>query len=414
MRLELINTGTELLLGSTLNTHLAWLGRELLALGLRIDRQIAIPDGAVIRDALAESAGRADVVIVTGGLGPTSDDITRELTAAWLGLPLESDPDVSAWITAWLAERGRPFTEAAARQSMVPRGASVLPNPQGTAPGLYVPPLPLPDAPDRRSPHLFLLPGPPRELHPMVRDHVLPRLAALAPPAPAMRDLHLNGIGETQVAEALEADLLALGLPEIGYCARAGEVVLRVFGSPAQLAAAETMVAAAFPQHYFSRGESMEEVVVDLLSRLGQWVSVAESCTGGLVAHRLTNVPGASAVLDRSFVTYANAAKSEVLGVPPDLIAAHGAVSQEVAAAMAAGCLAAARSHHALALTGIAGPSGGSPEKPVGTVWVALASRDAGPPVTQRHTFRTDRATFKQLASQAALDLLRRRLIRMI
>jgi len=414
MRLELINTGTELLLGSTVNTHLSWLGQELLPLGLRIGRQVCIPDGDVIREALRETAGRADVVLVTGGLGPTSDDITREVTAEWLGLPLEEDAGVKAWITAYMAERGRPLSEAARRQAMVPRGAEVLANPAGTAPGLYVPPMAVPGT-GMKSPHLFLLPGPPRELKPMVRDQVLPRLAAMVGPALGMRNFHLAGLGETQVAEAVEEILTEMGIPEIGYCARAGEVIVRVFGTPEQLAAAEMLMAGTFPAQFFSsKDEELEQVVVGLLAKLGQWVSVAESCTGGLVAHRLTNVPGASGVVDRTFVTYANRAKSEVLGVPAELIAAHGAVSRETAAAMAAGCLAASGADHALALTGIAGPGGGTEAKPVGTVFVALASKGGGEPVVTQHLFRVERATFKQLASQAALDLLRRRLIRMI
>ncbi len=414
MRLELINTGTELLLGSTVNTHLSWLGQEMLPLGLRIGRQVCIPDGDVIREALRETAGRADVVLVTGGLGPTSDDITREVTAEWLGLPLEEDAGVKAWITAYMAERGRPLSEAAKRQAMVPRGAEVLANPAGTAPGLYVPPMAVPGT-GMKSPHLFLLPGPPRELKPMVRDQVLPRLAAMVGPALGMRNFHLAGLGETQVAEAVEGVLTGMGIPEIGYCARAGEVIVRVFGTPEQLAAAEMLMAGTFPAQFFSsKDEELEQVVVGLLAKLGQWVSVAESCTGGLVAHRLTNVPGASAVVDRTFVTYANRAKSEVLGVPEELIAACGAVSRETAAAMAVGCLAASGADHALALTGIAGPGGGTEAKPVGTVFVALASKGGGEPVVGQHLFRVERETFKRMASQAALDLLRRRLIRMI
>ena len=414
MRLELINTGTELLLGSTVNTHLSWLGQEMLPLGLRIGRQVCIPDGDVIREALRETAGRAEVVLVTGGLGPTSDDITREVTAEWLGLPLEEDAGVKAWITAYMAERGRPLSEAAKRQAMVPRGAEVLANPAGTAPGLYVPPMAVPGT-GMKSPHLFLLPGPPRELKPMVRDQVLPRLAAMVGPALGMRNFHLAGLGETQVAEAVEGVLTGMGIPEIGYCARAGEVIVRVFGTPEQLAAAEMLMAGTFPAQFFSsKDEELEQVVVGLLAKLGQWVSVAESCTGGLVAHRLTNVPGASAVVDRTFVTYANRAKSEVLGVPAELIAACGAVSRETAAAMAVGCLAASGADHALALTGIAGPGGGTEAKPVGTVFVALVSKGGGEPVVGQHLFRVERETFKRMASQAALDLLRRRLIRMI
>jgi nicotinamide-nucleotide amidase len=249
----------------------------------------------------------------------------------------------------------------------------------------------------------------------MVRDQVLPRLAAMVGPALGMRNFHLAGLGETQVAEAVEGVLTGMGIPEIGYCARAGEVIVRVFGTPEQLAAAEMLMAGTFPAQFFSsKDEELEQVVVGLLAKLGQWVSVAESCTGGLVAHRLTNVPGASAVVDRTFVTYANRAKSEVLGVREELIAAYGAVSRETAVAMAVGCLAASGADHALALTGIAGPGGGTEAKPVGTVFVALASKGGGEPVVGQHLFRVERETFKRMASQAALDLLRRRLIRMI
>ena len=418
MRLEVINTGTELLLGNTLNTHLAFLGEALLPLGLRIARQLTIPDGAIIAQAVQETVGRADIVIVTGGLGLTSDDITRELIADLLGLPLLLDPAVVAAIEAHLYHRKRQMSLATQRQAMVPSGATVLPNACGTAPGLYFPPLPLPSASHTLSPHLILLPGPPRELHPMVREPVLPLLHTLCRGRTTireMRNFRLANLGESQVAAALENPILSLGEVELGYCARPGEVIVRVLGSPAQLAAAEAIICAAFPAHYFSSADHpLEFTVVDLLARLGQSVATAESCTGGLLAHRLTNVPGASAVFPQGLVTYANQAKTDLLGVPPTLLAARGAVSSEVCAAMAHGALLAAATDHALAVTGIAGPSGGSPDKPVGTVFVGLASRGHADPLVERFLFPVERETFKQLASQAALDLLRRRLIRLI
>ena len=417
MRLELINTGTELLLGSTINTHLSWLGENLFPLGLRIARQLAIPDGTIIKDALLETVGRADIVIVTGGLGPTSDDITRELTAELLGLPLHEDAQVLAHIQAYLASRKREMNPHTHRQVMVPDGATVLHNKFGTAPGLYFAPRAVVAAGGAMSPHIILLPGPPRELKPMFTDQVVPILKSItgATTARSMGNFKLSGLGETQVSTTVEEPLLSLGDIELGYCARPGEVIVRVIGTREQLAAAETIIAAAFPENYFTAEDvPIEHVVVDILSRMGQTISLAESCTGGCVAHRLTNVPGASSVLNRAFVTYANDAKTDLLGVPSALLAAHGAVSREVAAAMATGCLTASKADHALALTGIAGPGGGSAEKPVGTVFIALASKARPEPVVEQHVFRMEREGFKNMAAQTALDLLRRRLSRML
>jgi nicotinamide-nucleotide amidase len=418
MRLELINTGTELLLGSTINTHLSWLGENLFPLGLRIERQLAIPDGDIIRQALLETVGRAEVVIVTGGLGPTSDDITREITAALLGLPLEEHAEIYEHIRRYLTTRKREMNPHTRRQAMVPAGATILNNSYGTAPGLYFPPLPVAEASGKLSPHLILLPGPPRELMPMFTDQVVPILRKITGHSSknvAMKGFKLSGLGETQVSTTVEEPILSLGDVELGYCARPGEVIVRVIGTPEQLAKSEAIIAAAFPEQYFTAEDlALENVVVDLLTKLGETVSAAESCTGGCVAHRITNVPGASNVLNRSFVTYANDAKTALVGVPEALLAAHGAVSREVAAAMASGCLSVSGADHALALTGIAGPGGGSEKKPVGTVYLALASKKHPEPVVEHHLFRMEREGFKNMAAQMALDLLRRRLSRMI
>ena len=418
MRLEVINTGTELLLGNTVNTHLAFLGEQLLPLGLRIGRQLTIPDGDIIGEAVRETVGRADIVIVTGGLGPTSDDMTRELIAELLGLPLELNTAVEDAIKALLWQRKREMNDATRRQAMVPAGATLLMNAFGTAPGLSLPPGPVVSAGGAHSPHLILLPGPPRELHPMVRQTMVPLLRTMCQGRTVireMRNFRLANMGESQVAAMVEDSIMSLGDVELGYCARAGEVIVRVLGTPAQLAASESIISAAFPAHYFTAGDHpLEFVVVDLLSRMGRTVATAESCTGGFIAHRLTNVPGSSAVFPRGFVTYANEAKTDLLGVPPDLIGVRGAVSAEVCGAMAHGCLHAAGTDYALAVTGIAGPGGGCGEKPVGTVFVALASKGMEEPLVERFLFKVERETFKQLTAQAALDLLRRRLSRII
>lgn len=418
MRLEVINTGSELLLGSTVNTHVGFLGEALLPLGLRIARQLAIPDGDIIHEAVLETVGRADIVILTGGLGPTSDDMTRELISGLLDLSLEENPDVIRAIHGILSRRNRELSAETRRQAMVPHGATVLANAWGTAPGLYLPPHPVAAAGGEFSPHLILLPGPPRELYPMVRETVLPLLSKISEGRAVirgMRNFRIANLGESQVAAAVEKPLTSLGAIELGYCARAGEVIVRVLGTPEQLAAAETMVCASFPENYFSCSEfPIEHTVVDLLARMGQTVSTAESCTGGFVAHRITNVPGSSAVLTRGYITYANEAKSEILGVSPETLAAHGVVSAKVCEAMAAGCLAAAGTDHALSLTGIAGPGGGTDSKPVGTVYIGLASRGFPEVAVEHQVYNAERETFKQLASQCALDLLRRRLLRMI
>lgn len=403
MRVEVINTGTELLLGSVLNTHLRFLAEALFPLGLRVNRQVAVPDGPDIRTALLESFARAEIVLVTGGLGPTTDDITREITAELLGLTLIHDEQVMQAIAKRFARRGLTMSARIARQAQRPAEAVVLANDFGTAPGLYV-------AARSGTPHLFLLPGPPRELQPMFEAAAVPILRALVPPREsAMRTWRISGVGESAVEELVGEPLLALGL-ELGYCARPGEVDLRTIGTEARLAQAAGIVEAALAAHIVSPDATpLEGVIVEELTARHATLAIAESCTGGFVAHRITNVPGASAVLLAGYVTYANAAKVAALGVDPQLIDAYGAVSAEVAEAMANGARAAAGATFALATTGIAGPGGGTKEKPVGTVFVALAEEGQATRV-ELHRFPTDRATFKDLTSQAALDLLRRRL----
>lgn len=408
MNVEVINTGTEILLGDVVNSHLAFFGRQLFPLGLRIQRQITVPDGRAIRDALAEAFARAGIVLVTGGLGPTTDDLTREITAELLGLELVHDPVVMAAIEGRFARAGLKITERVRRQAQVPRGAIVLQNPGGTAPGLY-----LKVKNDNAPVHVFLLPGPPRELEPVFNGFVLPILKKLpfAGEAAECRTYRVVGMGESDVEAMVGAQLLAIEGIELGYCARPGEVDVRVIGSRRVIERTETIVRAGLKEHVLPlESRSLEESVVQSLARLGETLAVAESCTGGFLANRVTNVPGASQVFVAGFVTYANEAKTRTLEVDANLIAARGAVSGEVAAAMAEGARKFAGTDHALSTTGIAGPSGGTERKPVGTVFIGLASKHAKT-IVERHQFPTDRETFKWLAAQAALDLLRRDLI---
>ena len=409
MQAEVINTGSELLLGLVTNTHLGYLAGELAPCGISVARQVCVPDGPPIREALAAALDRADLVFITGGLGPTTDDITREAAAELLGLPLLPDEEILSGIRERFARRGLPMADRVARQAMVPVGAEVLPNPNGTAPGLYFPPGVLGS---RRARHLFLLPGPPRELRPMVQDYVLPKLRAILP-ASSMRErriYRLTGIGESQVEERIGQKLEERGDLEVGYCARPSEVDFRLIGPPGPLAQVEPDIRAVLGEWIYSEGESLEAAIVRLLAEKHLTLATAESCTGGSLAGRITNVAGASDVFLAGYVTYANEAKENTLGVPCDLLAAHGAVSEPVAAAMAEGARRVSGAKFALSTTGIAGPGGGTESKPVGTVYLGLAS-EGHPTVVRRCYFPLDRITFKHMTTSAALDLLRRQVL---
>ncbi len=407
MRVVVINTGTEILLGDVLNTHLTFLARAIFPLGLRVDRQLTVPDGSAIADALRENLERAELIFVTGGLGPTTDDITREITAKLFGLDLVADPDLEKTITHRLTSRGIRLTNRILRQAQVPRGATVLANENGSAPGLYLPA----DLGGSGSPHLFLLPGPPRELQPMFEQAALPILERIVGSRLALGccTYRIVGMGESYVEEAVGEDLLTISGLELGYCARMGEVDLRIIGSAETLARADAIVRAKIGASILgTSGEKLETVIVSQMSERHLTLAVAESCTGGFLAHRLTNVPGSSAVFLAGYVTYSNEAKISALGVDPSAIEQDGAVSETVARAMAEGALARTRATFALATTGIAGPGGGTEAKPVGTAYVALAG--GGETIVRHLFFPTDRETFKQLASQMALNLLRERL----
>jgi nicotinamide-nucleotide amidase len=266
--------------------------------------------------------------------------------------------------------------------------------------------------PQIQSPHLFLLPGPPRELQPMFRAFVTPILRSIVP-ASALIERRLYKIadkGESQVEEAIGERVLAIPGVELGYCARPGEVDVRIVGKANAIQQADAIIKSMLGRSIFSTAnETLEEVIVKLLAQRNQTLAVAESCTGGLLANRVTNVPGASGVFLAGYVCYANQAKIGMLNIDPQLIEKHGAVSEQVARALAEQTRARSGSDYALATTGIAGPGGGSPEKPVGTVYIALAA--TGETVAKRFFFPTDRETFKEVATQAALELLRRRLI---
>lgn len=419
MTVELINTGSELLLGRVLNTHQQWLCRRLADEGHIVARQLAIPDDTdSIETAVRECLSRADLVITTGGLGPTGDDLTRERVAAMLGRTLASDAAVAAQIKHFFESRGRTVPTRTFVETLVPSGALVLPNRHGTAPGLALEVLPNPFRPGGERSWLILLPGPPRELRPMFNEEVLPLLRREFPAGHdyQTKTLRTTGMGESLLEEALDGHLkplMARGL-ELGFCAKIGEVEVRLAGrgaaTPALLAEAEAITRSQIGDFIFGVGdELLEDVIVRELTRSTRTLALAESCTGGFISHRITNVPGASSVLMAGFVTYANAAKVAVLRVDPATLAAHGAVSEPVARQMAEGARRVAQTDYALSVTGIAGPTGGSEAKPVGTAFVGLAGPE-GTSVT-RHLNPFDRETFKFATSQQALERLRRKIL---
>ena len=419
MQIEIINIGSELMLGRVLNTHQQWLCRQLTDLGYTVARQLAVADeSAPVQMVMRESLGRADLIIVTGGLGPTSDDLTRDFIAGLLGVELLVNEEALARISHFFTSRQRPMPESTKVQALVPRGALVLMNAHGTAPGLIL--SVLAGKFREKATWIVMLPGPPRELRPMFTNQVVPWLGATLPVENEFvcRTLKTTGLGESRVEESIAPHLKHLtdaGLV-LGYCARVGEVDVRFVaqGSGAQqtVSEAESVTRRLIGDHVFGvDDDELEESVVRLLTERKLTLALAESCTGGFIAHRLTNVPGASAVLWGGVVSYANEAKMKMLGVNSATLAAHGAVSEEVACEMATGALRISGADFALSVTGIAGPDGGTTEKPVGTVFIGLAERNGT--VVKKFLNRFDRETFKYVTSQQALEMLRRSVLRL-
>jgi len=410
VRVVVINTGTELLLGEVLNTHLRFIAREIFQFGLRVEEQRTVPDSPTLQETLAEIFPRAEIVFVTGGLGPTSDDITRELVSEFLNLQLLENSSVRETISRRLALRRIPATKRIWRQALVPCGGEVLPNENGTAPGIY---MSANINPKIRSPHLFLLPGPPRELEPMFRDFVVPivRQITAASKRLLMRNFRIANMGESIIEKKIGAAVLAISGIELGYCARPGEADVRVIGSAEAVSQAEKIIREKLGDAIFSVGdETFAAVLVRLLTERKQNLAIAESCTGGFLANEITNVPGASKVFVAGYVTYSNDEKIRALDVSRESIEKFGAVSEQVATEMAQGIRGRTGATHGIATTGIAGPSGGSAEKPVGTAFVALSSEEQ-PARCEKFFFPSDRETFKQLVAQRGFDLLRRRFL---
>ncbi len=407
----IVTIGNELLRGEIVDSNSAFLAERLLRLDHETERQVTVPDESVaIEEALREAARRARIVLVSGGLGPTRDDITTEAAARAFGRKLVRDPAALETLRGFFRSVGREMSANNEKQADFPEGAEVLPNPRGTAPGFML---------EAEGALLFFMPGVPRELYRMVDEEVLPRIAQRLEGGTVVRATLLRtfGLGESTLDHELEDLARDDASVELGFRTQFPDNLVRVLVRvPSEQEALEKLrrVVAEIRKRLgplvLGEGErSLAEIVAELLVEKGRTLAVAESCTGGLLAGALTDVPGSSVYLLEGIVAYSTAAKIRDLGVPPEVLERHGAVSEEVGARMAEGVRARSGADLGISTTGIAGPSGGTPEKPVGTTVIGLS--DAEGTVVHRYQLMRDRTRNRQLAVHVALDWIRRRIL---
>jgi nicotinamide-nucleotide amidase len=409
VRAEIVSVGTELLLGDIVDTNASHLSRALSDIGVSLYRRSTIGDNherllTALRQALADS----DVVLTIGGLGPTDDDITRNTLAEAMGDTLRHDEEIARRLKALFRIRKMPLLASNLKQAMVPTRGRAIDNPNGTAPGLLF---------EMDGKVGIALPGPPNEFIPMVENHVIPYLREKTGGAAIRsRVLRICGMGESLVEDKVK-DLMAGSNPTVAPYAKLGEVHIRVTARAESAESARSM-AAEMAERVAQRlgsvvygfdDETLEAAVVRLLRETGKTVSTAESCTGGMLASRLTEVPGSSDVFPGGAVTYSNAAKTDLISVPDELIARHGAVSREVAASMALGARKRFDSAFGIGITGIAGPGGAAPGKPVGLVYISIDD-STGVQVEEAH-FTGSRHVIRYRSTQTALVMLRNRLM---
>ena len=410
MKIELVTIGDELLLGFTIDTNAAHIARHLADIGVEIDRRTTVGDEAdSIARAVRDGLDRAGAVITTGGLGPTSDDLTKPSIAALFGREMRFDQEHWAWMEErWRSRFGREIPEANRQQAMIPEGAVKLRNNHGSAPGIWLE--------DDRGRWVAMLPGVPREMRGMLSDTLLPMLRERVAGGTVVRSrtLRTTGLAESLIAETVGG--IEGGVPgvSLAYLPNVDGVDLRVTvrGVPSaeadkRLGAAAEILKRAFDNAIYGEGDAdMAAAVLALCKDRGLTIAVGESCTGGMLGERLTRIPGSSDVFVGGVIAYANEIKSGLLGVPPSMIREHGAVSEQVAAAMATGARDRTGAEIGIGVTGIAGPDGGTPEKPVGTVWIAVDF--AGEVRSALLKSWGDRQEVRQRAAQAALNLVRK------
>ncbi len=409
MNAEILSVGTELLMGQIANTDAQFLSRGLNELGVNVFYHTVVGDNpGRLQRQLRQAWERSDLIVTTGGLGPTEDDLTKEAVAEFLGLPMELHRPTLEVMERYFQGIGRAMTPNNEKQAYFPKGCLVLDNPNGTAPGCIV---------EQEGRIFVVLPGPPRELNPMFENHVRPYLLRRGDAKITSRILHIFGMGESEAAYRLQTLIERQDNPTLATYVGQGDVLLRVTARTAPDEDPEQLLAPMVRQIEALLGdvvisddnETLPEVVVRLLSNQEKTLACAESCTGGLLSSMIVDVPGASDVLLEGAVTYSNEAKMRRLAVPEAVLAQHGAVSEACARAMAEGMRRTSGADFALATTGIAGPGGGTPDKPVGLIYAALAS-DSGVTVETYHLKR-DRALNRRTTALNALDMLRRHLL---
>lgn len=407
MQAEILSVGTELLLGQTVNTDTAIVAEALSELGIDVLHTAVVGDNAKrLEDAVQSALEHADLLITTGGLGPTGDDLTKETVAAAAGKKLVLDEGSYERLRSYFA--GGEMTENQIKQAMLPEGCTVLQNDNGTAPGCAF------ETAEGKT--VIMLPGPPSELLPMLRERAVPYLARFSKSVIASHSVHVYGRGEAAVALLVD-DLTQNANPTVAPYAKEGEMFVRVTAKAATKAEADALCAPVVEEIRHRVGnfvysvdiDTLEETVVRELIRQGKTLATAESCTGGLLAKRLTDVPGSSAAFEMGCVTYANRVKEMLLGVPHETLETYGAVSEQTARAMAEGVLRKSGADLGIGITGIAGPDGGTPEKPVGTVYIALSDGNRTWVAKKSPFGRTkSREWHRHTASSKALDMVRR------
>jgi nicotinamide-nucleotide amidase len=408
MTAEIIAVGSELLTPQRVDTNSLYLTDQLNGLGVEVVTKSVIGDDLDrLADAVRRAVSRSEIVVLCGGLGPTEDDLTRDAVAAALDRKLIYHPEITEALEQRFAQLKRKMVEVNKRQAFVVQGAEILANDRGTAPGQWI---------EDSGSHVMLLPGPPHEMKAMFTRQCLPRLARIVPRQVIQTlVLRVTGMPESDLDQLIAPVYKKYGNPATTILAAAGDLQIHLRArcstegeAAALLAEVGGPIELLLGDRIYSRnGQSLEEVVGDMLRERHNTLSVAESCTGGLLGERITSVPGSSTYFLGGFITYVNRMKVEWLGVPEDIIAEFGAVSKETAEAMALGARRRSGSTYALAITGVAGPDGGSEKKPVGTVYVGLADA-AGCQVVHRQFFG-DRTRIRQFATQMALDMLRRK-----
>jgi nicotinamide-nucleotide amidase len=411
MHAHIITIGDELLIGQVVNTNQAYIAEQLNLIGIPVGRMTTIGDDEqTIIEAIRAAWEPASVCIVTGGLGPTHDDVTKKAACRYFSCGLVSDPGVRANIVRLYARRNLPWSPSAEEQTMVPEKAEIIPNPVGSAPCLHF---------HEHDRHLFILPGVPFEMREIIDGGIIPILRPLVHGSVIRhRTLRTTGITESMLAQRLGDITSWIGHATLAFLPAPTGVRLRITAREQTDAEAERIIEQAETVIreragrfiYGIDNEELEEIIGRLLTSHGMRLAVAESCTGGFIANRITNVNGSSAYFDRGIVTYSNESKVEMLGVTEVLLKEHGAVSREVAEAMAIGIRRVAGTDIGLSTTGIAGPTGGTEEKPVGLLWIGYA--DVTGSLAVKFQFGDERLRFKERASQAALELVRRKLLK--